>query len=225
MSMFEKIVEYASRQLEIPAEEITRDTTFESLGVDSLDIVEMTMDFEAELGVELDMEGVKIKLQEDQTDIPCEKCGRMMVIKTGRFGKFLACPGYPECKNAKPLVQEMPGECPRCGGKIVQKRSKRGHTFYGCGNYPDCNFMTWYMPTEEKCPVCGKTLFKKRANQLICLNEQCSTYVKEEPRVRKTKAEDSGADDQKAAKKTTAKRTKKSTAPAKRSKAKAEDEA
>ena len=167
----------------------------------------------------------------------------MMVIKTGRFGKFLACPGYPECKNAKPLVQEMPGECPRCGGKIVQKRSKRGHTFYGCGNYPDCNFMTWYMPTEEKCPVCGKTLFKKRANQLICLNEQCITYVKEEPRVRKTKAEDSGADDQKAAKKTTAKRTKKaasrttkktaaktktakkSTAPAKRSKAKAEDEA
>ena len=103
--------------------------------------------------------------------------------------------------------------------------------------------MTWYMPTEEKCPVCGKTLFKKRANQLICLNEQCITYVKEEPRVRKTKAEDSGADDQKAAKKTTAKRTKKaasrttkktaaktktakkSTAPAKRSKAKAEDEA
>ena len=224
------------------------ETKLDDVSVGKQDYIEMLRDFYGDFDKTLtkakkDMEGVKIKLQEDQTDIPCEKCGRMMVIKTGRFGKFLACPGYPECKNAKPLVQEMPGECPRCGGKIVQKRSKRGHTFYGCGNYPDCNFMTWYMPTEEKCPVCGKTLFKKRANQLICLNEQCSTYVKEEPRVRKTKAEGSGADDQKAAKKTTAKTTKKaasrttkktaaktktakkSTAPAKRSKAKAEDEA
>ena len=204
------------------------ETKLDDVSVGRQDYIQMLHDFYGDFDQTLtrakkEMEGVKIKLQEDQTDIPCEKCGRMMVIKTGRFGKFLACPGYPECRNAKPLIQEMPGECPRCGGKIVQKKSHRGHTFYGCGNYPDCNFMTWYMPTEEKCPVCGKTLFKKRANQLICLNEQCSTYVKEEPRAKKAKSDEEGGEKKpakKAAKKTTSKTAKK--AAAKTTKKKAE---
>ena len=85
-----------------------------------------------------------------------------MVIKTGRFGKFLACPGYPECKNTKPLVVETSATCPKCGGKVIQKKSKRGYVFFGCENYPECNFMTWDKPTDEKCPKCGKSLFKRK---------------------------------------------------------------
>lgn len=120
-----------------------------------------------------DMEGVKIQLQEDQTDIPCELCGRNMVIKVGRYGKFLACPGYPDCKNTKPLVFETAAKCPVCGGTVIQKKTKRGYAFYGCGNYPQCNFMTWDEPTEENCPDCGKSLFKKRGGIVHCLNEGC----------------------------------------------------
>ena len=85
-----------------------------------------------------------------------------MVVKVGRYGKFLACPGYPECKNTKPLVQETGAFCPRCGGKVIMKKSKRGYPFYGCSNYPDCTFMTWDQPTAETCPKCGKSLFKRR---------------------------------------------------------------
>lgn len=131
-------------------------------------------------------EGVKIKLKEDETDIPCEKCGRMMVIKTGRFGKFLACPGYPECKNTKPLVIETNAKCPVCGGKVIQKKSKRGYTFFGCDNYPNCNFMTWDKPTDETCPQCGKSLFKRKGGVLVCLNEGCG-FEKKAERKRKNK--------------------------------------
>lgn len=131
-------------------------------------------------------EGVKIKLKEDETDIPCEKCGRMMVIKTGRFGKFLACPGYPECKNTKPLVIETNAKCPVCGGKVIQKKSKRGYTFFGCDNYPNCNFMTWDKPTDELCPQCGKSLFKRKGGVLVCLNEGCG-FEKKAERKRKKK--------------------------------------
>lgn len=130
-------------------------------------------------------EGVKIKLKEDETDIPCEKCGRMMVIKTGRFGKFLACPGYPECKNTKPLVIETNAKCPVCGGKVIQKKSKRGYTFFGCDNYPNCNFMTWDKPTDETCPQCGKSLFKRKGGVLVCLNEGCGFEKKAERKCKK----------------------------------------
>ena len=133
-------------------------------------------------------EGVKIKLKEDETDIPCEKCGRMMVVKTGRFGKFLACPGYPECKNTKPLVVETNAKCPVCGGKVIQKKSKRGYTFFGCDNYPNCNFMTWDKPTDEVCPQCGKSLFKRKGGVLACLNEGCG-FEKKAERKRKKKDE------------------------------------
>ncbi len=136
-----------------------------------------------------DMSGVKIQLQEDVTDIPCEKCGRMMVVKVGRFGKFLACPGYPECKNTKPFVVQTNAKCPVCGGKVIEKKSKKGYTFYGCDNYPDCNFMTWDKPTDEICPDCGKSLFKRKGGLLVCLNEGCG-YEKKAERKKKTKKED-----------------------------------
>lgn len=136
-----------------------------------------------------EMQGVKIKLQEDQTDIPCEKCGKMMVIKTGRFGKFLACPGYPDCKNTKPLVLETKATCPVCGGKVIEKKSKKGYSFFGCGNYPNCNFMTWDKPTDELCPNCGKSLFKHTGGKTVCLNEGCG-YEKQNERKRKGKAKE-----------------------------------
>lgn len=128
--------------------------------------------------VKSEMDGVKIQLKEDQTDIPCEKCGRMMVVKVGRFGKFLACPGYPECKNTKPYVVDTKATCPKCGGKVIQKRSKKGHTFFGCSNYPDCDFATWDKPTDDLCPQCGKSLFRGRGGYLSCLADGCGYKVK-----------------------------------------------
>lgn len=121
------------------------------------------------------MEGQKIKVPEEETDIECELCGRMMVIKTGRYGKFLACPGFPECKNTKRLVMEMPGCCPKDGGKIAKRTSAKGRVFYGCTNYPGCDFITWDEPTAEVCPQCGSTLFKKggKTGTLNCHKEGC----------------------------------------------------
>lgn len=131
-------------------------------------------DFEKTLKkVKDDMKDVKIQLQEDQTDIPCEKCGRMMVVKVGRFGKFLACPGYPECKNTKPYVVDTNARCPKCGGKVVAKRSKRGYPFFGCEKWPECDFVTWDKPTKELCPNCGSALFKGKGGMLSCLREGC----------------------------------------------------
>ena len=135
-----------------------------------------------------EMQGQKIKLKEDETDIKCEKCGRNMVVKSGRFGKFLACPGYPECKNTMPLVVETKATCPVCGGKVIEKKSKRGFAFYGCGNYPECNFMTWDKPTDDICPQCGKSLFKRKGGIMACLNEGCG-FEKKAERKRKAKEE------------------------------------
>lgn len=125
-----------------------------------------------------EMQGQKIQLQEDITDIKCEKCGRNMIIKTGKFGKFLACPGYPECKFTKPFVEETSAKCPVCGGNVISRKSKRGFAFFGCSNYPDCNFMTWDKPTDAKCPQCGKSLFKGKGGMLNCLDEKCGYSVK-----------------------------------------------
>ena len=141
-------------------------------------------DFEKTLKkAEEDTTGKKIKIPDEETDVVCELCGRKMVIKTGRFGKFLACPGFPECKNTKKIVQETNGVCPVCGGKVIEKKSKRGRKFYGCSNYPECNFMTWDVPIDEKCPKCQSTLFKKgvRSPKTVCLKEGCgyeAEYVK-----------------------------------------------
>ncbi len=121
------------------------------------------------------MEGKRVKIPDEETDVTCELCGRKMVIKIGKFGRFLACPGFPECKNTKRIVQETPGVCPRCGKTIIIKKNKRGRSFYGCSGYPDCNFMTWNVPTEEKCPDCGATLFQKggKNGTLVCEKPGC----------------------------------------------------
>ncbi len=128
-----------------------------------------------------DMKGVRIQLKEDVTDVICEKCGRHMVVKTGRYGKFLACPGYPECKNVKKYVETNGAECPKCGGKVVIKHTKKGRTFYGCSNYPNCDFISWDEPTMEKCPRCGKTLLKKKGKhpKYYCVTPGCG-YEKTE---------------------------------------------
>lgn len=125
-----------------------------------------------------EMQGQKIQLQEDITDIKCDKCGRNMVVKVGRFGKFLACPGYPECKSTKPLIEETNATCPICGGNVIGKKSKRGYQFYGCSNYPNCNFMTWDKPTGDNCPKCGKSLFKGKGGMVTCSNEACDYTCK-----------------------------------------------
>ncbi len=117
----------------------------------------------------------KVKVPEVESDEVCELCGRRMVIKTGRYGKFLACPGYPTCKNTRRIVESTDGVCPKCGGAVVAKKSKGGRKFFGCANYPKCDFATWNEPTKELCPKCGKTLFRKKGktNGLVCLTEGC----------------------------------------------------
>ncbi len=170
------------------------ETNLDEVGEGNLDYIAMLHEFYDEFENTLqkakaDMKDVKIQLEEDMTDIPCEKCGRMMVIKKGRFGKFLACPGYPECKNAKPLIMQTNAKCPKCGGEVVEKKSKKGFTFFGCGNWPNCDFMTWDKPTDDKCPQCGKSLFKRKGGLTVCLDEACG-YEKKTERKSRKKAEE-----------------------------------
>ena len=129
---------------------------------------------------EKDMEGKKIKVPDEETDEICEKCGRKMVIKTGRYGKFLACPGFPECTNTKRLVKDTGGKCPKCGGRMLLRKSAKGRVYYGCENYPNCDFMTWDEPVAQTCEKCGATLFKK-GSRLYCAKEGCGF----EPQVNK----------------------------------------
>lgn len=138
---------------------------------------------------EKNMDGVRVKVPDVESDVVCELCGRTMVVKSGRFGKFLACPGYPECKNTKPIVKEMPGSCPKCGGKILERKSKNGHKYFGCEKGAACGFMTWDTPTAETCPQCGKTLFKKRGGIIACADEACGYEAKAQRKSRK-KSED-----------------------------------
>ncbi|MFV0498087.1 MAG: type I DNA topoisomerase [Candidatus Fimivivens sp.] len=124
---------------------------------------------------EKQMEGIRVKVPDEETEEVCELCGRNMVIKSGRFGKFLACPGYPECKNTKKIVQKTGGFCPKCGGEMLTKKSKKGRNFFGCASYPNCDFMTWDKPLPDKCPSCGASLFKKagRNGGILCHKEDC----------------------------------------------------
>jgi DNA topoisomerase-1 len=121
------------------------------------------------------MEGKRVKVPVEETDVICEICGKNMVIKIGRFGKFLACSGFPECTNTKKIIQATKGTCPLCGGTVVAKKSKKGRNFFGCEKYPDCNFMTWNTPIEEKCPKCESSLFKKggRTGMILCEKPEC----------------------------------------------------
>lgn len=123
----------------------------------------------------------KIEIAEEVSDVICEKCGKNMVIKNGRFGRFLACPGYPECRNTKAILDEIGVNCPKCeDGRIVRKRSKKGRVFYGCTNYPTCDFVSWDEPIEEKCPVCKEFMVIKRNKSgdiIKCSNKECG-YIK-----------------------------------------------
>ena len=131
------------------------------------------------------LEGTRIKVPDEVTDEICELCGRNMVVKTGRFGRFLACPGYPECKNTKPIVERMPGRCPKCGSTILKRKSKKGYAYYACERGAECGFMTWDVPTENDCPVCGQTMFKKSGRghmKPFCINPECPNFLPEDQR-------------------------------------------
>ena len=140
---------------------------------------------------EKDLEGVHLKVPDEETDETCELCGRKMVVKTGRYGKFLACPGYPECKNTKPLIKDTGAVCPKCGGRIVEKKSKNGNKYYGCEHNPQCDFMTWYQPTGEKCPKCGSAMLLKNSwkKDQICANEACGYTIVPEKKPKEQKKE------------------------------------
>ena len=140
-------------------------------------------------------------MPDEETDEVCELCGRKMVIKMGRFGRFMACPGYPECKNTKPIVERMPGRCPKCGSGMLKRKSKKGYAYYACEKGAECGFMTWDVPVKDDCPVCGHTMFKKAGRGFkkpFCINEACPAFVPEEKRggYRKKKTEEAKAEDQ-----------------------------
>ena len=161
--------------------------------------------FEKEMQqAEKDLDGERIKVPDELSDEVCDVCGRQMVIKSGRFGRFLACPGYPECTFTKPIVIEMPGKCPKCGGRILKKTSKKGYAYYGCENNTSkdeakrCDFMTWDVPVKDNCPECGHTMFKKSGRgykKPFCINPECPNFLPEDQRGgyrKKAAAEDGG---------------------------------
>jgi len=183
--------------------------------------------FEKELNdAEQALDGERIKIPDELSDELCDKCGKRMVVKSGRFGRFLACPGYPECDFTKPLVIEMPGRCPKCGDRILKRTSKKGYTFYACGKGADCGFMTWDVPVKDDCPECGKTMFKKSGRgqkKPFCINEECPNFLPEDQRGYKKKTaeakegeEKSGAAETETKKKPAAKKTAAKKTPAKK---------
>ena len=165
------------------------------------------------LDAETALEGIRLKVPDEVSEEICEECGRNMVVKIGRFGKFLACPGFPECKNTKPIVEKMPGRCPKCGSTILKRKSKRGYAYYGCERGADCGFMSWDVPTAEDCPTCGQTMFKKSGRgrmKPFCINEACENFLPEDKRGYYKKAEGTETEKKttkKGAKKTTTKKT------------------
>ena len=174
---------------------------------------EFYQDFDKEMTeAETALEGVRLKVPDVLSDEYCEVCGRQMVVKKGKFGHFLACPGFPECTFTKPIVVEMPGKCPKCGSRILKRTSKKGYVFYACERGTDCGFITWDVPTKDFCPACGKTLFKRSGRgplKSFCINESCTNFVPEDQRVYKKKTPEektkSSAKKSAAKKKTTAK--------------------
>ena len=120
-----------------------------------------------------------IEIKDEESDVVCDKCGRMMVYKQGKFGKFLACPGFPECRNTKTIVKTVDVKCPKCGNDVIEKKTKRGKIFYGCSSYPSCDFNSWDMPTNDKCDKCGSMLFIRsgRGKKKYC--PECDEKIKE----------------------------------------------
>jgi len=177
--------------------------------------------FESELAsAENEMNGTRIKVPDEISEEKCDVCGSYMVVKSGRFGRFLACPNFPECTFTKPIVIEMPGKCPKCGSRILKRTSKAGYTYYACERGTDCGFMSWVVPTADNCPSCGKTLFKANGRgrkKPFCINEICTEFVPEDMRGYKKKADDSESSevaeekaakaDKKSTKKTSGKKT------------------
>ena len=149
-------------------------------------LAEFYRDFSSDMtAAEQALEGVRLKVPDEETDEVCEVCGRNMVIKNGRFGRFLACPGFPECTNTKPIVEHMPGRCPKCGSGMLKRKSKRGFAYFSCEKGVECGFMSWDVPTELDCPSCGQTMFKKSgrgAMKPFCINEACSNFLPEDKR-------------------------------------------
>ena len=136
------------------------------------------------------LDGQRIKVPDEESDEVCDVCGRKMVVKNGRFGRFLACPGFPECTFTKPIVVEMPGRCPKCGSRILKRTSKNGYTYYACEKGSECGFMSWNVPVKDNCPECGKTMFKlsgKGQRKPFCINEECPNFLPEEKRGYKKK--------------------------------------
>ena len=123
----------------------------------------------------------KVKVEDEVSDVPCEKCGAMMVYKMGRFGRFLACPRFPECRHTQAILKAIDVPCPDCGGKLIERISRKGRKFFGCEKYPDCQFVSWDMPVKELCPNCGGRMVQKRSHKgeimHVCVNEQCQTRV------------------------------------------------
>ena len=173
-------------------------------------LAEFYGDFSRELEeAEKALEGVKLKVPDILSDEYCDVCGKQMVVKKGRFGHFLACPGFPDCTFTKPIVVEMPGKCPKCGARILKRTSKKGYVFYACERGTDCGFITWDVPTKDYCPACGKTMFKRSGRgplKSYCINEACTNFVPEEKRVykKKTPEEKAEAEAKKAEKKAAA---------------------
>ena len=167
------------------------------------------------------LEGTRLKVPEEESDEVCEICGKKMVVKVGRFGKFLACPGWPECTNTKPIVERMPGRCPKCGSGMLKRKSKKGYAYYACEKGTECGFMSWDVPTEHDCPECGQTMFKKSGKgrmKPFCINEKCSQFLPEDKRGYYNKKTEESADAEKPAKKTAKKTAAKK--PAKKTKEK-----
>ena len=126
----------------------------------------------------------RVKIKDEVSDVQCELCGKQMVYKYGRFGRFLACPGFPECKNVKSIQKEIGVDCPFCGdksgGKVVERRSKKGRKFFGCSEYPECNFISWYPPAKIRCPECGSYCVIKRSKNremVACSQKECSYQI------------------------------------------------
>ena len=175
-------------------------------------MTEFYKDFHQEMqNAEAALEGIRLKVPDEVTEEICEVCGRNMVIKVGRFGKFLACPGFPECTNTKPIVERMPGRCPKCGSGMLKRKSKNGYAYYACELGAKCGFMSWDVPTAEDCPVCGQSMFKKAGkgrNKPFCINENCSNFLPEDKRGYYKKKTAEGTEE-KSAKKTEEKAVKK----------------
>ncbi len=180
MVVVDLLVEYFNRIIDVKFT-AGLEVKLDKIGDGELNWVDTIADFYKDFDkhykkAETELDGKRVKVPVEETDVLCEKCGSKMVIRSGRFGKFLACPNYPTCKNTKPVPEdEVKQPCPKCGGKLVKKVSKKGKKFYGCSNYPDCDFAAPGVPTGDKCPECGDYLINGIRGRKYCMNADCPT--------------------------------------------------